>query len=119
VDRLVDLLDRRGLLRPSHARARIHLGKYWSGVITLKEGHRLIRSGPYRLARHPIYTGFLTANLGTAITASSGDAFLGFALILVAFLIKIHREEKVLAGEFGDEYTRFRREVAALVPMLY
>jgi protein-S-isoprenylcysteine O-methyltransferase Ste14 len=99
--------------------ARIHLGRFWSGVITLKEGHRLIRSGPYRLARHPIYTGFLTANLGTAITASTGDAFMGFAIVLIAFLIKIRREEKVLAGEFGDEYTQFRKEVAALLPMVY
>ena len=99
--------------------ARVHLGKYWSGVITIKEGHRLIRTGPYRLARHPIYTGFLTANLGTAITASTGDAFIGFALILIAYLIKVRREERVLCGEFGDEYTRFRKEVPALVPMLY
>ena len=99
--------------------ARVHLGKYWSGIITLKEGHRLIRTGPYRIARHPIYTGFLTAVLGTAITASTGDAFIGFGVILIAFLIKIRREEAVLAGEFGEEYDRFRKEVAALVPMLY
>jgi protein-S-isoprenylcysteine O-methyltransferase Ste14 len=99
--------------------ARVHLGRYWSGVITLKEGHRLIRTGPYRLARHPIYTGFLAAVLGTASTASTGDAFIGAAMILIAYLIKIRREERVLAGEFGEEYALFRREVAALVPMLY
>ena len=99
--------------------ARIHLGRYWSGFVTLKEGHRLIRTGPYRLARHPIYTGFLTAALGTAITASSGDAFIGFVIILIGFLIKIRREEEWLGGEFGEEYAQFRREVAALVPMVY
>ena len=41
--------------------ARVHLGRYWSGMITIKEGHRLIRTGPYRFVRHPIYTGILMA----------------------------------------------------------
>jgi protein-S-isoprenylcysteine O-methyltransferase Ste14 len=99
--------------------ARVHLGRYWSGIITLKEGHRLIRSGPYRLARHPLYTGFLTACLGTTITASTGDALIGFAVILIAFLIKMRREETLLIGEFGEEYAQFRKEVPALVPMFY
>ena len=39
--------------------ARWHLGANWSGVVTLKEGHELIRTGPYRSIRHPIYTGIL------------------------------------------------------------
>src|ERR1044071_1070135 len=41
--------------------ARFHLGSYWSGTITLKEGHRVIRTGPYRLVRHPIYVGLWVA----------------------------------------------------------
>ena len=51
--------------------ARTHLGKYWSGIITLKQVHKLIRTGPYRIVRHPIYTGFLTAALGSAIRWSA------------------------------------------------
>ena len=47
--------------------ARWHLGTNWSGVVTLKEGHELIRTGPYRTIRHPIYTGILLAFLGTAV----------------------------------------------------
>jgi protein-S-isoprenylcysteine O-methyltransferase Ste14 len=96
--------------------ARLHLGKYWSGVITLKEGHRLIRTGPYRLVRHPIYTGFLCAAIGTAMVAGTGDAMLGAGCALIAFLIKIAREEAVLKREFGDEYERFAREVPGLIP---
>jgi protein-S-isoprenylcysteine O-methyltransferase Ste14 len=44
--------------------ARIHLGKYWSGAVLLKEGHRVVRTGPYRLVRHPIYTGMLSCFFG-------------------------------------------------------
>src|SRR5580704_2769248 len=47
--------------------ARVHLGTNWSGTVTLKEGHELIRSGPYALVRHPIYTGLLLAFAGTAL----------------------------------------------------
>src|SRR3954471_14186951 len=57
--------------------ARVHLGRYWSGYVTLKEGHQLIRTGPYRLVRHPIYTGFLAAALGTALVVGTGDALAG------------------------------------------
>jgi len=95
--------------------ARVHLGKYWSGQITLKQGHELIRTGPYRLARHPIYSGFILAALGSAITATTGDAFLGFAILAVTVLVKIHREEKVLTAEFGDTYRQFKTEVAMIV----
>src|SRR5947209_4962068 len=41
--------------------AREHLGRFWSGSVTLKEEHRIVQSGPYQLARHPIYTGILAA----------------------------------------------------------
>ena len=98
---------------------RFHLGRYWSGIITLKEGHELIRSGPYRLVRHPLYTGFLLAVLGSALTAGTADALAGFLLILIAYLIKVRREEAVLSREFGDQYVRFKREVAALCPFVY
>jgi protein-S-isoprenylcysteine O-methyltransferase Ste14 len=99
--------------------ARIHLGKYWSGIITLKHDHKLIRTGPYQFVRHPIYTGLLTAALGSAMTVATVDAWIGFSLILLACLIKIQREEALLIREFGDEYRRFQNDVAALVPRLY
>ena len=47
--------------------ARMHLGKYWSGRITLKENHRVIQTGPYAWVRHPIYSGLILALFGTAI----------------------------------------------------
>ena len=98
---------------------RIHLGKYWSGIITLKEGHELIRTGPYRFVRHPLYTGFLTAVVGSAIVSATADAFVGCALIMAAYLIKIRREESVLMREFGDKYQQYRTQVRALVPYVY
>jgi protein-S-isoprenylcysteine O-methyltransferase Ste14 len=59
--------------------ARSHLGKYWSGRITLKEDHRVIQTGPYAWVRHPIYSGLLLALLGTVLTVGTLQACLGFA----------------------------------------
>ena len=97
--------------------ARLHLGRYWSGTITLKEGHRLIRSGPYAMVRHPIYTGIITAMVGTAITVGTVSGTLGVLLLLAAYLLKIRREERFLACEFGEEYARYRKDVNSLFPL--
>ena len=99
--------------------ARVHLGMYWSGRITLKEGHQLIRTGPYRTVRHPIYTGLLTGILGTAVTQGQVAGILALALVTAAYAIKIRREEAALKTQFGEEYERFQREVSALIPFVY
>ena len=56
--------------------ARIHLGRLWSGAVTRKEGHRVIDTGPYRLVRHPIYTGLGLATIATAAVVSTWPAIL-------------------------------------------
>ncbi len=99
--------------------ARGHLGKYWSGIITLKEGHKLIRTGPYRYARHPIYTGVLFAFLGSALAVGNGRGILAFVIVTIAFYIKSKREERNLISHFGEEYVRFQREVKGIVPYVF
>lgn len=96
--------------------ARLHLGKYWSGVISLKENHRVIRTGPYELVRHPIYTGLILAAAGSAITNSTVDGFIGLVLIIAACFYKAKREESLLTAQLGDEYRQFKNQVPFLVP---
>jgi protein-S-isoprenylcysteine O-methyltransferase Ste14 len=96
--------------------ARVHLGKNWSGHVTLKAGHRLIRSGPYAIVRHPIYTGILAAMLGTLIAVDEYRAVLALVIATETFVRKLRIEERWLTEEFGSEYERYRREVKALVP---
>jgi protein-S-isoprenylcysteine O-methyltransferase Ste14 len=96
--------------------ARVHLAGNWSGTVTLKQDHDLIRSGPYRLTRHPIYTGILLAVLGNAITLAEWRGIVAFVLITLAFLRKIDIEEGFLSARFGEAYARYRAEVPALIP---
>jgi protein-S-isoprenylcysteine O-methyltransferase Ste14 len=90
--------------------ARRHLGRYWSGKITIKVDHRLIRTGPYKRLRHPIYGGLLTMYAGTALVTGTWLALAGFALALIAYARKIRLEERNLRVAFGDEYEAYRRE---------
>jgi protein-S-isoprenylcysteine O-methyltransferase Ste14 len=99
--------------------ARIHLGKYWSSMPAIKVNHKLIRTGPYSLVRHPIYTGILCGIGGTAIIIGEPVGLIAFFLILVIFLWKIRIEENYLQEELGDDYVRYKKEVPALIPLLF
>jgi len=98
--------------------ARVHIGRNWSGRVVIKEQHELIRSGPYTLVRHPIYTGLLLALAGTALTIGELRALFAVALAAVHFVQKAKREENFMSQEFGEEYTRYRSETGMLLPRL-
>jgi protein-S-isoprenylcysteine O-methyltransferase Ste14 len=99
--------------------ARLFLGGNWSSSVTLKEDHTLVQSGPYRIVRHPIYTGLLVALLGTAIALGELRCFLGVLLAAIAWKIKSKSEETLMVQQFGDQYTRYREQVKGLVPYLW
>jgi protein-S-isoprenylcysteine O-methyltransferase Ste14 len=97
--------------------ARNYLGGNWSSTVTLKQDHTLIRNGPYRFVRHPIYTGILLAVFGSGVIAlGEWRGLLALALMTAAFLRKISIEEQYMQEQFGDAYRRYRQEVAALIP---
>jgi protein-S-isoprenylcysteine O-methyltransferase Ste14 len=98
--------------------ARRHLGRNWSGIVTVKQDHELIRSGPYGLVRHPIYTGLLLAIFGTALAIGEWRALIAFALITIGFLLKLQVEEHFMSETFGEQYAQYRAEVAALIPFV-
>ena len=99
--------------------ARRHLGKNWSGEITIKVDHQLIRTGPYTRLRHPIYTGLLAMYAGVALVTGEWLAMLGLAIAAFAYWRKIRLEEANLNVAFGPDYDAYRRETWALVPGLF
>jgi protein-S-isoprenylcysteine O-methyltransferase Ste14 len=99
--------------------ARIHLGHFWSSAITRKEQHRVIDTGPYAFARHPIYTGLITAVLATAVTETTLVALTGAMLITCGLWLKARAEERFLMVELGpDDYVAYCRRVPMLIPFL-
>jgi protein-S-isoprenylcysteine O-methyltransferase Ste14 len=96
--------------------ARYHLGQNWSATVTLKEGHELIRSGPYGRIRHPIYTGMLIAFAGTALTLGEYRGLLGFAIATSTFFFKARKEERYLTQEFGERFQDHLRNTGMFLP---
>ena len=98
--------------------ARIHLGRNWSGIVTLKQEHELIRSGPYSIVRNPIYTGLLLGFIGTAIARDEWRGWLAVLIVFVALWRKLRLEERWLTEQFGETYIQYRDKVASLIPFL-
>jgi protein-S-isoprenylcysteine O-methyltransferase Ste14 len=96
--------------------ARVSLGTNWSGVVTLKDDHELIRNGPYRWIRHPIYAGILLAMIGTAMIRGHARGWLGFLLVLAAYYFKARREERYLLQEFGERFAEHSHHTGMFLP---
>ena len=97
--------------------ARWCLGRNWSGTPSMKEGHELVTTGPYRFVRHPIYTGMLVALFGSALTI--GMVFLAIFVIFCAnFIYRIPIEEKYMMRLFPEKYQEYKKKTKALIPFI-
>jgi len=95
-----------------------YLGRFWSSAVAIMKDHQLVRSGPYRLIRHPLYTGMLGMFIGTAIVSGQYHALIGAGLGVFAYWGKIRIEERALSEAFGVEYADYKRHSWALIPWL-
>jgi protein-S-isoprenylcysteine O-methyltransferase Ste14 len=99
--------------------ARLTLGDLWSGSVTRKEEHVIVRAGPYGLVRHPIYTGLILAAAALAIQTGSPMSIAGSVVFAIGCWMKARLEEGFLSAELGVEvYGDYRRATPMLVPFL-
>jgi protein-S-isoprenylcysteine O-methyltransferase Ste14 len=96
--------------------ARAHLGANWSAAVSIRSDHELIRSGPYKRIRHPIYTGMLLATAGTAIVVGQVRGLVGFAICFTAFYLKASKEERWLTQEFGEKFEAHAKQTGMFLP---
>jgi protein-S-isoprenylcysteine O-methyltransferase Ste14 len=99
--------------------ARFFLGRNWSGWVTVKKGHQLIRGGPYAVVRHPIYSGILLGFLGFAIAVGQVRGLVAVVCATLSFRVKSLQEERFMEEEFGDDYREYRKHVKALIPFVW
>ena len=93
------------------------LGRYFSRTVGVQEGQAVVDRGPYRLVRHPAYTGSLLTMVGLGFVLQSWGA----VLVLIAFFgaafgYRIHVEEAVLTSKLGDEYVAYAKKTKRLIP---
>lgn len=97
--------------------SRWTLGSNWSSNVQFKEGHQLIRRGPYRFVRHPIYTAILMMCSAQAIQFGRLHFWLGLVLVGIGLWVKLKQEETVMRQHF-PEYAEYSKQVKALVPYI-
>jgi protein-S-isoprenylcysteine O-methyltransferase Ste14 len=98
--------------------ARVNIGRNWGTPMTEKEEPELVTSGPYRLVRHPIYSGILVAGVGTAV-ALSWYWLTAVALAGIYFVYSATVEERYLAQKFPINYEIYKRSTKMLVPFVF
>jgi protein-S-isoprenylcysteine O-methyltransferase Ste14 len=98
--------------------ARMHIGRNWGTPMTQKNEPELVTSGPYHLVRHPIYTGFLVAGVGTGV-ALSWLWLTAMVLAGVYFLYSARVEERYMTEQFPGDYPVYKRSTKMLVPFIF
>lgn len=95
------------------------LGRQWSYTARLVENHNLVTEGPYRIVRHPIYTGMLGKLLATNFAFGHWIGLpVAGTVYLIGTVIRVRSEEKLLRGAFGQEFEEYARHVPAFIPFL-
>lgn len=96
------------------------LGHFFKMAVVVQDDHRVIDHGPYRWLRHPSYTGALVTNAGIGLAFGDLASVAVMVLLpLIAFLIRIRVEERLLLRELGEEYAAYSRRTARLLPGLF
>jgi len=99
--------------------ARFYLGSSWDAFISLRLDHKLVRTGPYAIVRHPIYAGFILALAGSVLNFGHLRSFVAATMVTLAWIYKSGIEESFMLDHFGMEYGRYCRNVKRLIPMIW
>lgn len=97
--------------------ARLHIGRNWGSPMSQKTDPELVTSGPYRLVRHPIYSGILVAGIGTAV-ALSWLWLVAMVLAGIYFVYSATVEERYLTEQFPDTYPAYKHSTKMLLPLI-
>lgn len=93
------------------------LGKYFTATVQIKDGHRLVKTGPYRIVRHPSYTGaFLAIIAGGVILESLTGFIISCIAMIIAYYVRISIEEKELLARFDNEYKAYKLDTKMIIP---
>jgi protein-S-isoprenylcysteine O-methyltransferase Ste14 len=96
-----------------------HLGRQFRVQAGLYHDHALVRSGPYRIVRHPIYASLLGMLLCTILLMTDWRwAIVSLALYVAGTEIRVRTEDGLLASRFGDEFRTYQRSVPAYIPFV-
>jgi protein-S-isoprenylcysteine O-methyltransferase Ste14 len=95
------------------------LGRLFSGLVAIQEGHELVTTGLYRIIRHPSYLGLLLGLFGWALVFRSAIGLVLSLFLVPPLIARMDSEEALLESEFGARYADYRRRTWRLLPLVY
>lgn len=100
--------------------AVIHLGRQFRVHAGLYHDHELVRTGPYRIVRHPIYTSLMGMLIATMLLLRTDLVWVGIslALFVAGTEIRVRSEDALLASRFKDSFPAYRKAVSAYIPFV-
>jgi protein-S-isoprenylcysteine O-methyltransferase Ste14 len=97
----------------------VELGRFFSVNVGTQKGQKVVKNGPYKLVRHPSYTGLLLTLIGIGLALQSWGAVIIMILVFgCTFGYRIHIEEKLLISEFNGEYIQYMKKTKRLIPYI-
>ena len=97
----------------------VELGRFFSVNVGTQKGQKVVKNGPYKLVRHPSYTGLLLTLIGIGLALLSWGAVIILILVFgCTFGYRIHIEEKLLISEFNGEYIQYMKKTKRLIPYI-
>jgi protein-S-isoprenylcysteine O-methyltransferase Ste14 len=98
----------------------VSLGKYFTVVVKTSEDQPVVERGPYRILRHPSYTGLVLAFAGAGLMVGNWLSAVGAVfLVLTALIHRLRFEERALTAALGNRYREFAASRARLIPYIW
>ena len=95
------------------------LGRFFSLTVQISEDHKVVEKGPYRLVRHPSYTGIMITFAGLGLAVQSFGALLVLLLFFgISFGYRMYVEERILLSGLGQDYASYMKRTKRLIPFL-
>ncbi|MCL2832566.1 MAG: isoprenylcysteine carboxylmethyltransferase family protein [Treponema sp.] len=98
--------------------SREYLAQNWSGKVVIQAEHTLVQNGPYKILRHPIYSGVLIMMLGSSLLAGNLLGFVWFVFSFFGLYRKSKQEEELLITKFGDSYEQYKKSTSMIIPKI-
>lgn len=93
------------------------LGMNWTPFLEIRKGHTLVKNGPYKFIRHPMYAAIFLIGIGISFLSANWIVALSYILpAITLYLIRISDEEKMMIEQFGNEYREYMRNTGRLIP---
>lgn len=96
------------------------LGRYFLGIVAVRPDQQIVQHGPYRLIRHPSYSGALLAIMGVGLVIANWvSLFLIVTCLIVGLMYRISVEERALCQTLGRPYEEYMRRTKRLIPFVF